>query len=329
MLLLGASGLLGHNVLLRLLAEGHYVKALVRKPEAVGIKDDMLDVVEGQLTDDQALSAAAVGCEAIVNCAGVTDMSLLHCDDYNAINRDLCATLVNEIMPHSGIKTLVHVSTVNTIGYGTAESFADEAEPMRPPFAGSFYADSKRAGEQAVIEAAHRHAGDWHVVIVNPGFMLGPWDAKPSSGRMLLAAYRRPLMLAPKGGKAFVHVGDVAQAVVAALTKGTNGQRYIAVNSNACLSIRELYLLQAEVMGYRQFIIEVPNWMLALAGRVGDVLRAMGVRTEVSTRNVRQLMVREYYNNRRAVEELGMSSTPIAKAIEAFYDWRTNNTAKI
>lgn len=324
-LLLGATGLLGHNVLQRLLDEGHRVVALVRDRRSLRAGRADFEVVESKsIVDAEVLRHAAEGCDAVVNCAGVTDMSLLHREDYTAVNCTLCRLLV-ETMASLGIRRLVHVSTVNTIGYGTAGHPADESAPMQPPFAGSYYADSKRAGETAVLEG-RRGYPELEAVVVNPGFMLGPYDVKPSSGRMLQAAYRRPLMVAPRGGKAFVHVADVAQAVVNALTRGEAGSRYIAVNSAACWSVKELYELQARVCGYRQRVITAPDWLLLAAGRVGDVLRWAGVKTQVSTRNVRQLLVREYFDNRRAVEQLGMPVTPIAQAIEEFHRWREENT---
>lgn len=319
-LLLGASGLLGHNVLQRLVAEGHEVTALVRRSDGIRLPAGGWHTVVGSVLDYPTLCRAAEGCEAVVNCAGATDMSLPRLEDFMPVNHDLCEMLV-QLMEEMGIKVLVHTSTVNTIGYGTAGHPANEDVPMQPPFEGSYYADSKRAGELVVLGAAQRHA-DWHVVVVNPGFMIGANDVKPSSGRLLLAAYRRPLMVAPRGGKAFMAVRDVAQAVVAALTKGDNGARYIATNSQGCFSIKELYRLQARVVGYRQCVLTVPNWLLAVAGWLGDALRAVGVRTELSTLNVRQLMVCEYYDNRRGREALGYAETPIAEAIAVFYKWR-------
>lgn len=319
-LLLGATGLLGRNVLPRLMDRGHEVVALVRRAAAVDRSQGALTTVEGSLLDYPTLSRAAQGCDAVVNCAGCTDMSLQR-EEFLPVNRDLCSLLVR-LMDEQGIGTMVHTSTVNTRGYGRAEGRpADESAPMQPPFLGSPYADSKRAGEEIVLKAATEGR---HVVVVNPGFMLGPCDAKPSSGRMLLAAYRKPLMFAPGGGKAFVHVADVAQAIVNALTRGANGSCYIAVNSGACLSIKELYRLQAQVCGYRQWIVGLPDWVLLAAGGVGDVLRRMGLRTQVSTLNVRQLLVREYYDNGRARRELGMPETPLATAIEEFHEWRKN-----
>ena len=228
-------------------------------------------------------------------------------------------------MKHHGIRRLVHVSTVNTIGHGTESHPADESQPMRPPFADSFYARSKRLGEEAVQEGMRDYPG-MEAVIINPGYMLGAYDVKPSSGRMLLAAYRKPLMFAPRGGKAFVHVADVAQAAVNALERGVPGSRYIVVNSQACMSIKELYRLQAAVCGYRQRVVTAPDWLLLAAGRVGDLLRLMGVKTQVSTCNIRQLLVREYYDNHHGLCDLGFSETPIADAIRDFHSWKNKQT---
>lgn len=319
-LLIGATGLLGHNVLQRLTDHGHEAVALVRHSNALCIKTPGTVLVEGNATQLETLSAAAKGCDAIVNCAGVTDMSLLSRDDYTEVNVTLCEDIVSVMNTH-GIRRLVHVSTVNTIGYGDADHPADEHMTIKPPFDKSYYADSKLCGEK-IVRAAAAGNPDWHVVVVNPGYMIGPMDVKPSSGRMLLMGYRKPLMFAPRGGKSFVDVRDVAAAVVNALTMGRSGDRYIAVNSAEQFPISQLYRRQATVMGYRQVVLSLPNVLLSVAGRVGDTLRLLGVRTELSTRNVRQLMVCEYYDNSHAVSELHMPLTPIDHSIRDFYAWR-------
>ena len=318
-LLLGATGLLGHNVLKRLVDEGHRGVVLVRTPSRILTETTGFKVMEGDIADRDTLSAAAHGCDSIVNCAGVTDMSLLHLDDYTAINCTLCNHLI-DVMEYHRIKRLVHVSTANTIGYGSVSQPSDESAPPRKPFSDSYYTESKRRGEQAILTAAASHP-DWHAVVINPGYLLGPMDAKPSSGRMLQMGYRRRLMLSPSGGKAFVDVRDVATAVVNALDHGKNGERYIATNSHGHLAISELYKLQAQVMGYRQAVVKIPDWAMAVAGCVGDMLRQLGIRTELSSCNVRQLMVHEYYDNRRAVDELDMPETPIGQAIQDFHAW--------
>ncbi len=317
---------MGHNVLDTLLSTGHQVVALVRRRNSVILDAPGCLFIERPRLDDDALLAAAEGCDAIINCAGVTDMSLPSFIHYIDINSALCKRLVST-MEHHGIRRLVHVSTVNTIGNGTADHPADETRKIDALFFHSNYACSKLFGEEALTAAAAKHP-DWHIVMVNPGFMLGPMDTKPSSGKMLLAGYRRRLMFAPRGGKSFVDVRDVAKAVTAALECGEHGSRYILTNSHAEHTIKELYQKQAAVEGYRQRVVELPNWLLRVAGVFGDVLRMLNIRTALSSNNVRQLMIYEHYDNRRAVEALGLTETPIEQSIADFHSWRKEHHEK-
>ena len=321
-LLLGGNGLLGHNVLKQLLQQGHEIHALLRSSldrdasKWQGMSE-RVTLYQGSLLDDVALQAAAEGCDAIINCAGVTDMSLLRYEDYLSVNRDLCHRLVL-LMERLHITRLVHTSTANTIGFGTPSQSANEQSQMQAPFSRSYYGLSKREGEEILLEAVRKHP-EWHIVIVNPGFMVGAYDTKPSSGVLLLTGYRKLLMVAPRGGKSFVHVSDAAVAVANALECGQNGHRYLLTGEN--LTLKEFYQLQAKVCGYRQWIVPLPNTVLAVAGWCGDLLRLCGLRMQVSTRNVRQLMVREYYDNAAAHAELIMPQTPIEQAVSDFFEW--------
>lgn len=324
-LLLGATGLLGRNVLHRLTNEGHEVVALVRRAGVIEHVGSWHEVVGSLLNDDDLLRYSE-GCDAVVNCAGTTDMSLRRLSDYIPVNADLCRRLV-AVCEQCNIRTIVHTSTVDTIGFGTADRPATEDAPICEPFASSLYAQSKFRGERVMLEAARRHP-DWHVVVINPGFILGAYDARPSSGRMLLAAYRRRLMAAPKGGKSFVAASDVAQACVNALFQGVSGCRYIVANQQGCMSIANLYRLQAKVMGYRQKVVTLPDGFVLFAGAIGSAMRFVGLRTELSLNNVRQLLECEYYDGSRAVNELGINQTPVAEVIKDFHQWRENHLSK-
>lgn len=319
-LLLGASGLLGHNVLKQLLELNHSVVVLVRHSNAIHLENShSYETLIGSLLDYHTLAKAAAGCDSIVNCAGTTDMALLHYEDYLPVNSHLCDLLL-QLSHDLNIRTLVHVSTANTIGYGTPEKKADESDPMQPPFCQSFYALSKQEGEQKILQAATANP-DNHFIVVNPGFMVGGYDIKPSSGKLLITGYRKPLMAVPKGGKSFIHVADAATAICNAIYHGINGQRYLLTGEN--MTLKAFYELQAQTMGYRQKCLTLPSWLVRFAGKLGDLLRALGIKTQLSTRNVNQLLVCEYYSAQKAQSELLMPSIPIASAIQDF--WKYHN----
>ena len=322
-LLLGASGLLGHNVLRLLSERGEAVRVLLRPgsgllPEA---SPSPPEILRGSLLDYDTLLDAAQGCEAIINCAGTTDMSLRKLEDYNPVNRDLPALLCR-VLDATGIRTLVHTSTANTLAPGPRESPTDESAPFADPFTRSLYAISKKEGEQVLLDYAEAHP-ERRIVIVNPGFMVGAFDPKPSSGTLLLAAWRRPLMAAPCGGKSFLHVRDAATAVCNALSRGESG-RYLLTGES--LTLKEFYALQARICGYRQRFFTLPTPLVRLAGWIGDGLRALGIRTMLCTLNVRQILIEEWYDNGKATRELGLPHTPVADAVRDFFSWREART---
>jgi len=248
----------------------------------------------------------------------MTDMSCLHYADYLPANKVLCERTL-QLMNEMSIPTLIYVSTANTIGYGSPQHAGTEKDDIQAPFINSWYAQSKVESEEMLMWEAQQHP-DRHIIIVNPGFMVGPYDTKPSSGKLLKAAYRHRLMAVPRGGKSFVHVDDAAVAIVNALTMGRSGERYLLTGEN--MSLRDFYALQAQVCNYRQRIILLPNWLVCLGGRIGDLLRMLKIRTQLSTRNVRQLLILEHYSNEKARVELQMPQTPIAHAISDFWKWR-------
>src|SRR5690606_6518134 len=134
-----------------------------------------------------------------------------------------------------GIKKLVYVSTANTFGYGTLEKLGDETIPMKAPFRSAWYAKSKQEGERLALAAKDRI----EVTVVNPTFMIGAWDGKPSSGAIIRMGYNKRFIFHPPGGKNFVNVEEAALGVVRALEQGKNGEAYLLAGEN--LSYRDFF----------------------------------------------------------------------------------------
>lgn len=126
-------------------------------------------------------------------------------------------------------------------------------------------------------------------------------------------------MFAPSGGKNFVAASDVAVTICNALTQGKNGERYLASGVN--LSFKEFYILQKEAGAYKQHLIQLPDFLLKAVGKMGDIFRRFGIKTEVCSMNIRQLLVQEYYGNAKAKSELSMPETALKTAICEALNW--------
>ena len=315
-LVTGANGLLGHHVVMELLEHCEQVSVVVRSTANIYFNLQQVHVFTGDFTDYETLKKVASGCDAVIHAAAVTATHLLHYSDYEKVNVRGSANVLracNEL----GINNIVFISSSNTIGYGTSENPSNEHSPIQFPFTNSQYAQSKLAAEQLFFEASQMP--DKHIIIINSCFLIGGYDTKNSSGRLVKMGYKKPVLFIPRGGKNFVSARKVARAACNALTMGKNGEKYLVCGEN--LSFRDFFERQKYAGKYRQIMIRLPDFLLLFAGRIGDILRKTGIKTDLSLVNMRQLTIREFYTGKKADENLHLPQFHLENAIIEAINW--------
>ncbi|WP_128548254.1 NAD-dependent epimerase/dehydratase family protein [Larkinella soli] len=310
----GAGGLLGTNLVLELLRQGYMVKALLRNPAGfAGGSHPNLRLVRGNLFED--LRPHLADCRYVVHAAAETGQNVF---DYAGYDRTNVAATVQLLRAahEAGVERFVFVSSANTIGYYSDGIGGTERYPIKPPFTESFYALSKWNAEQEVLKYADRMT----VSIVNPTFMLGAYDTRPSSGKIILMGLDKWVIFYPPGGKNFVHVRDAASGIVRCLIHGINKERYLLAGEN--LTYRDFFRkLTALSGGRRPVLVPIPATALRLLGLLGDAARKLRIRTSLSSTNMKILAVRNYYDNRKSVETLGLTYQSLDKAIGEAVSW--------
>jgi len=316
-LVTGANGLLGHHVVMQLLNKGHQVKIIVRSAKKIAFDLNRVECIRGNFNDKNTLYHAMQSCDAVIHIAAVTDMHLIGYQKYKNINVDATKKLL-ETVEELLINKVIFVSSANTIGFGSVDNLADENVSFSYPFTKSHYAKSKFEAEKLVVDFANA-SKNRHAIIINPTFMIGSHDTKPSSGVLVQMGHKKRFLFIPSGGKNFVAVEDVATACCNALTMGKSGERYLACNIN--LSFKEYFKIQSRVGNYQQIIMVLPDFLLKLVGYLGDFLQLMKIKVSFSSRNINQLLIKEYYTNAKAKKELSLPETPIEEAIESALKW--------
>ncbi|KYH05194.1 dihydroflavonol 4-reductase [Chryseobacterium cucumeris] len=316
----GATGLLGTNVILKLLQNGYSVTALVRQKSSwLGEENENLMLVEADLLCDISVYLTDIDC--IIHVAAETRQNLIRYDEYRKANYEAVVNLFThaELM---GVKKFLFVSTANTLGFGNTAFLGSEKAPQIYPFTHSLYAQSKLEAEEYLL----KNSKNTDVIIVNPTFMIGAYDSKPSSGKIIFWVWKKKLIFYPKGGKNFVHVEDAANGVVNAVEKGKNGEKYLLANEN--LSYREFFKKVNRITRQNPIMIPIPNKLLSFLGLIGDVLRKFKIKTDLSSSNMKALQISNYYSNQKSIEELGVQYQPIDKAIKDAVQYFIENPVK-
>jgi dihydroflavonol-4-reductase len=314
-LITGATGLLGNNLVRLALEDGHRVVALYRSKEPpASLRGLEVGLARGDINDLESLRAAAVGVDAILHSAAFIHIGWTKAAESERVN--VAGTMNVASVAEAVGARLVHVSTVNTLAIGDRQGNADE-ETVGDGQVPCNYVVSKRGAERVTLAAAERGV---HASVVHPGFMLGPWDWKPSSGRMVLQVGKYWTPLAPSGGCSVCDVRDVARGVLLTMEKGRAGRRYILAGEN--VSYLNLWKIIAKRFG------KAPPWTIMrwparwLVGGVGDLAaRLTGRETDINSAALRMSSQFHCYSSRRANEELGYQSRGAEEAVAAAYAW--------
>lgn len=309
----GISGLLGTNLAITLLEQGFQVTGLVRK--VASYKADAhrnLRLIEGGLFSDMTPYLSDI--DYIVHIAAETDQGRCDYLHYRKINSDATVQLFQAAV-RCGVKKFIFISTANTIGYGTAENPGNEDLPISYLNLRSFYVQSKDEAENYLVQ----QNTSTEIIILNPGFMLGPRDNKPSSGKLILMAMNKKIVFCAPGGKNFVNVKDVVQAILSSIDRGKTGNRYYIGSEN--IRFRDFHYILFGITGQRTLLIQIPGSVLLLAGKCGDILRKLRINTAVNSANMLMLSMQQHYSNEKSVKELLMEYSPIEEGIKEAADY--------
>ena len=298
-LVTGATGFLGRHLVGLLVAEGAEVRALVR-PATPAALPEGVEVVRGDVTDASALHRAAEGCERVYHLAGVVSHRSRDLELLRRVNVEATTALLGALEPGA---RLVHVSSVATLGpVDGPEQRADERS--HNGVAGLPYAETKRAGELAALEAA---ADGADVVVANPGFLLGPGDDNRVSTWPVSAYLTGRLRFTTAGGLSFVDARDVARGLIALAERGRAGERTILASERGNLGWGDFFALVGRVSGVRRRMVHLP----VRAARLGAHVVPWPASADEVTAATRWWFV----SPAKAERELGFTTRPLEETI--------------
>jgi dihydroflavonol-4-reductase len=314
----GGTGLVGNCVIRELLAREFPVRALCRKGSSRKCFEGLeLEIVEGDLNDVQVLRQSIAGCAAVIHAAALIHIGWTRLNESRQVNVEGTRHVVAACLEHHA--RLVYVSTVDTLPAATsAAAPIDEASTSGVPKTPCSYVISKSEAERVVRAAVVDQGLD--AVIVHPGFMLAPYDWKPSSGRMMLQVNQTPFALAPSGGCSLCDTRDVAHAIVNAIERGRTGHSYILAGEN--ISYRDLWMCMRTTAGRSPRVRCFPHLLNFVAKVLNRVNPLLPVReNDINGAAIAMGQMYHYYSSAKAERELEYTRRPISQTLADAWDW--------
>lgn len=261
-LVLGATGYVGSNLVPRLIEKGFQVRCLVRDPTKVQLSK--VEIIEGDASDQATIESAVTGCDRVIYL--IHSMGS-HSTRFEELDKRI-ATNVAVAAEGSGVKQIIYLG-----GLG-----------------------NRRQAQTPHLRSRHEVAqilrsSNVPVTELRAAVIIGAGSA---SFEMIKTLVRRlPIMICPKWVNVRtqpIGIDDVVEYIAQSLDKGFADHKTIDIGGPTVLSYRDMMLLVARQMHYRRLIIPVPvltpwlssHWVNLVTAVAAPLARALieSVRSE-------------------------------------------------
>jgi len=265
----GGTGFIGSHTAAAIQREGHSLRLLARDPAKVerifGTRGVQVEqVVQGDVTDPDAVARALDGCDALVHAAAVVALEASRRQEVLATNFRAVELAVGGAHER-GFRSIVYVSSLGALFSPGGPPIAADAPLARGR---SAYAVSKAEGER-FVRALERAGAP--IRSSYPPAVIGPGDPGLSEGNHTIRAFLRDLMVITSSGFSLLDVRDLARVHARLVDPGAQNGRYLI--PGRFLSWAETVALMDEVTGRRVRRVRIPGPLLRVLGRVGDLVK--------------------------------------------------------
>lgn len=241
-LVTGANGFVGNNIVAKLLEKGYSVRGQVRNKEKaelrLGEQLTQIELVSGDVTQREDMEAIMDGVDAVVHTVAIAIEK--GSATYEEVNYQGTIHVV-DAAEKAGVKRFINIS----------QNGADSALPYR-------FLKSKGKAQEYVASSNL----DW--TALRPSAIFGPQDEFFNSFARLVQLTPFVFPLVAKGEPTFqpVSVYDVAEATVRCLEDDTTIGKELVLGGPEVLSMEEIEMRVLGAMGERRLMFDAPVALL-------------------------------------------------------------------
>lgn len=321
-LVTGATGMVGGNLLWHLLQTKTRVKAVRRSEHSVqalrkifrfytATPDFYLEQIEWVYADvlvPDSLEAAMMNVDCVYHCAAVVDLGK-NGSELTETNVAGTRNVVQAALK-ANVKSFCFVSSIAACGNEPGTGLITEESPFSATTRQSMYARSKFLSEQEVWAGI---AAGLPAVIVNPGVILGVSGNDGGSAR-LFSQIEKGMPFYTLGGTGYVDVRDVVQIMIRLSALSITGERYILVSENCCN--KDVMHHIATGLNKKPPFINAGKTLLSTAAFLFELFgKITGKHPVIDRSTARTALGRKYYSSDKIRSLLNIDFIPIEQSI--------------
>jgi nucleoside-diphosphate-sugar epimerase len=296
-LVTGGTGFIGTHLVDYLRGRGYPLRVALRRPSHIaGVET----IAVGDLAHPVDWGPALRGVHTVVHLAArahaVRDRGAAAAARYLAVNCE-ATRLLAEASAASGVRRMIFLSSSKVLGNETVpgQEWTEESKPA-PQDA---YGRSKLAAEHALWDVARRYPMD--MIVLRAPAVYGPGVRANILQLFRLVDRGVPIPLGlVQNYRSFVYVANLAHAIATVLESPQAAGELFHVSDGSPVLMATLARAIGRLIDRPVRLVPVPQPLLRLAGRIGDVAEWLtGVHLPATTQDVRRLAGSLVLNDRK------------------------------
>jgi dihydroflavonol-4-reductase len=310
-LVTGASGFLGTELIKQLTAQNLKIRALKRSTSKIPdlLKENSsIEWVIADINEPEALADAFKNVTQVYHCAAFISFDPKDKPKLLKVNIEGTENIVNLCLAHNA--RLVHVSSVAALGEAKKGALITEQDFWEYNAHVHAYAISKYEAEMQVWRGI---AEGLNAVIVNPSVIIGKNSGVSGSGA-IFKLVKEGLKFYTNGATGLVDVEDVANCMIVLMNSEITEARFILSAEN--LNYKDFFTEIAHGFGIKAPAIAAKPWMLGIAWRTAKLLAFFTRKAPFLTKDAaRSSFNLSYYSNQKIKNTLNLNFKPLHQSI--------------
>ena len=322
-LVTGAAGFIGQNLVKKLLERNAQVRVLVRNKTIEHPFHPDVEICIGDVVDASSVDNAVRGCDRVFHLAAYAKNWARDPETYKRVNVGGLANIL-KAAKRVGVQRVVFTSTNLTLDPSIKGVTTEKTGRTVPWF--TEYEESKFLAEETI--ATYIQKG-MDIVIVNPTRVFGAGImTEANSVTKMMAWYVDGSFRVILGDGSNVgnygFVDDVVDGHMLAMEKGKRGERYLLGGEN--VSFIEFFRVLSDVSDVRKTLFHIPPKLAIAFSHLERIRAKIPGQHPVITPGWTKLFLQDWACScAKAEKELGYAITPFRTAMEKTVHWIRSN----
>jgi len=310
-LVTGATGFLGSELISQLLQQGKKLRALKRDGSFIPASlagNPLIEWLVADINDTATLEDIFEGVTQVYHCAALVSFDPKDKKELLKVNIEGTSNIVNLCVEHNA--RLIHVSSVAALGEPKKGKMITEDDYWEYDSKVHSYAISKYEGEMEVWRGI---AEGLDAVIVNPSVIIGKNAGFTGSGA-IFKLVKDGLSYYTKGATGIVDVADVAKSMISLMDSEITGERFTISSEN--YHYQQFFTEIAKGFGVKAPAKEAKAWMMGIAWRAAKVASMFtGKAAALTSDAARSSLNVSLYSNEKIKNTIDITFKPLQQSI--------------